>query len=191
MTQCETKEILLWRIPSHIGMRENERANSAAKSTLNPTPDKFKIPYTDLKSKIDKFLHAKWQQRRNNNIHNKLYQTKPTLEEWKSDFRKSKRDQVTLYRLRSGHTRLTLLSSNKNNNQCLICQTTYAVKHIFIEWRAFFLIRKWFFNVNSLSDLFENVNMDDILSFFVVLLFGFYDLSTFVGYLKPNPFLYK
>ena len=39
-----------------------ERADSAAKSALDLIPDYFKIPYTDLKPKIDRFLHTKWQQ---------------------------------------------------------------------------------------------------------------------------------
>ena len=34
-----------------------------------------------------------------------------------------------------------------------------------IEFRAFAVIRKWFFKVNSLTDLFENVKIDDVLSF--------------------------
>ena len=50
--------------------------------------------------------------------------------------------------------------------QCLTCQTTCTVKHILIECRAFAVIRKQFFKVNSLTDLFENVKIDDVLSFF-------------------------
>ena len=49
--------------------------------------------------------------------------------------------------------------------QCLTCQTTCMVKHIFMECRAFTVIRKRFFKVNNLTDLFENIKIDDILSF--------------------------
>ena len=45
--------------PSHIGVRGNERADSAAKSALDLTPDKPRIPYADLKPTINKFLHTK------------------------------------------------------------------------------------------------------------------------------------
>ena len=48
--------------------------------------------------------------------------------------------------------------------QCLTCQTTCTVKHILMECRAFGFIRKRFFKVNNLTDLFENVKIDDILS---------------------------
>ena len=39
------------------------------------------------------------------------------------------------------------------------------VKHILIDCRAFAVVRKRFFKVNRLTDLFENVKIDEILSF--------------------------
>ena len=42
MLNC--KEIIMCWIPSHIGVRGNERANSAVKSALDMTPNKSKIP---------------------------------------------------------------------------------------------------------------------------------------------------
>ena len=47
----------------------------------------------------------------------------------------------------------------------LTCQTTCTVKHILIECRAFAVIRKRFFKVNSLTELFGNIKIDDVLSF--------------------------
>ena len=49
----------------------------------------------------------------------------------------------------------------KQQPQCLICQTPCIVKPILVVCRAFSFIRKWFFKVNSLNYSFENVNMDD------------------------------
>ena len=54
------KEIIKCWIPSHIGVRGNERADLATKSALDLTSDKSRIPYTDLKPTISKFIHTKW-----------------------------------------------------------------------------------------------------------------------------------
>ena len=162
------KEIFICWTQSYIGVRGNERADSAAKSAFYLTPDKSRIPYTDLKPTINKFLHTKWQQQWSNNIHNKLFQIQPTLGEWKPASRKSGREQVVISRLWIGHTRLThsFILKHEPQPQCLTCQTTCTVKHILIECRAFAVIRKRFFEVNNLNDLFQNVKIDDILSFF-------------------------
>ena len=45
------------------------------------------------------------------------------------------------------------------------------------------------------KNLFKQMTVDEIYDksgqFMFVYLFGFYGISTFVGYLMPNPFLYK
>ena len=148
---------------SHIKVRGNERA--AAKSALDLTPDNFSILYTDLKLKINKFLDTKWQQHWNESTYNKLFQIQPTLGEWGPSFRKSRQEQVIISRLHIGHTRLTHSFIQEQQPQCLTCQTPCTVKHIFIECWVFTLIRKQFFEVNSLIDLFENVKIADILFF--------------------------
>ena len=69
----KTKEIELCWIPSQIGIKGNDQANSAAKIAWKMPIDKsFKIPYTDLKIEIKNFTPKKWQLRWNNNPHNKL-----------------------------------------------------------------------------------------------------------------------
>ena len=66
-----SEEVLICWIPNQIKVRGNERTDSVAKSALDLAPDKFDISYTDLKPKIRRFLHRKWQQCWNNNILNK------------------------------------------------------------------------------------------------------------------------
>ena len=145
----------------------NERADSGAKSALDLSPKAIFIPYADLKPIISKFLHKKLQQRCDMNINNKLFQIQPTLGEWRPAFRASRREQVVISQLCIGHTRLThaFILKQEPQPQCLTCQTTCTVKHILIECRAFAVIRKRFFKVTSLTELFVNIKIDDVLSF--------------------------
>ena len=69
--------------------------------------------------------------------------------------------------LHIGHTRLThsFILKQEQQPQCASCQTPCTVKHFLVECKAFALIRKRFFNTNNMKDIFEKVNMDDVLSF--------------------------
>ena len=84
------KEIIMSWIPSHIRVSRNERADSAAKSALDLSPDNISIPYIDLKSQINKFFLTKCQRHWNNKINNKLFQIKPTLERMETSLQKIK-----------------------------------------------------------------------------------------------------
>ena len=135
------------------------------------------------------FRSREWQQQWSNNIHNKLFQIQPTLGEWRPASRKSRREQVVISRLRIGHTRIThsFILKQESQPQCSTCQTTCTVKHILIECRTFAVIRKRFFKVNNLTDLFENVKIDDIPSFLRET--ELYDNLKLVNLLKTNEIL--
>ena len=129
------------------------------------TPNKSRFPYTDLKPTINKFLHTKWQQRRNNNIHNKLFQIKPTLGEWGTSIEKiKKRTSYIAIANWSYKTNSLFIRKQEPQPQCLTCRATFTVKHILIECGAFAVIWKRFFKVNSKTDPFENVKIVDVLS---------------------------
>ena len=55
LPSTSNKEIVFCWISSHIGVRGNHRADAAAISAL----DKYNIPYTDLKPKMNNFLHKR------------------------------------------------------------------------------------------------------------------------------------
>ena len=57
---------------------------------------------------------------------------------------------------------LTISYWNRNNNHHVWPCT---VKHVLIEFKAFALIRKQFFKMNLLRDLFDKAKMNDVLSF--------------------------
>ena len=48
---------------------------------------------------------------------------------------------------------------------CDTCQTLCTIKHILLECKVFNDTRKHYFHANTTKDLFENVHMDNVLSF--------------------------
>ena len=79
---------------------------------------------------------------------------------------RSRKEQVILSQLRIGHTRLThsYILKQEQQPQCGTYQTPLTVKHLFMECRFFAHIRNRYFKANNMKHLFENVNMEDILS---------------------------
>ena len=149
------KEIIMCWIPGYIGVNGNERADSAAKSALDLSPDNTSIPYTDLKPQINRFFVTKWQQCWNDSINNKPFQIKPALGEWKFGrlaFRKSRMEQVIISRLRIGHTRLThsFILEQEQPPQCLTCQTPYTIKHILMECGVLATARERHFKADNI-----------------------------------------
>ena len=150
------------------------------------------MSFSYLKFPVIRFLHRKWQQQWSNNIHNKFFQIQSTLGEWRLASRKSRREQVVISRLKIGHTRLThsFILKQEPQPQCSTCQPTFMVKHILIECRAFAVIRKLFFKVNSLTNLFGNVKVDNALSFLrETALYKKYDELKLVNLVQKNKIL--
>ena len=76
------KEIIFCWIPSHIGIPGNDRVDSEAKKALKDSIAPTKIPYTDYKLVVNKIIFKKWQDHWDTHTNNKLYNIKPTIEEW-------------------------------------------------------------------------------------------------------------
>ena len=71
-------------MPSHIGVHGNERvADKTARKALLADIYNTKIPYTDLKSIINKFIVDKWQKSWDDQILNKLWQVTEEIEKKK------------------------------------------------------------------------------------------------------------
>ena len=101
------KEIALCWIPSHIGIQGNETVDKQAKTSLSLEPTSFKIPFSNFKPSINKYILEERQTSWNNSIGNNLLYIKPTIGEYQSVVRNIRREEVVLARLRLGHTRVT------------------------------------------------------------------------------------
>ena len=154
-------------LPSHVGISGNERADAAAKSALSLSIADIKIPYTDLKQRINSHLVNKWQIEWNNVPFNKLQPIKKTLGETKFKDIVKRRDELVLHRVRVGHTYLThrFLLKGEDQPECIPCQSPLTVEHILLHCIDFSLIRQKYFNVTTLNELFHSISPFMIVNF--------------------------
>ena len=97
-------EIVLCWIPSHIGIQGSEMVDKQAKTSLSLEPTSFKIPFSNFKPSINKYILDQWQTSWNDSIGNKLLEIKTTICEHQSVVRNLRKEEVVLARLRLGHT---------------------------------------------------------------------------------------
>ena len=160
------KHIIFCWLPSHVGIRGNEKADKAAKSALSLQPSNLKLPYTDFKPAINKYLLNKWQLVWNTAVDNKLHSIKSTLSEWRPAFR-ADRKEVVLTRLRIGHSFIThsYLLKGEEQPTCVPCDTPFTIKHILLHCVDFQNSRDKYFKVNTLKELFETIEIPKIFNF--------------------------
>ena len=77
-----------------------------AKTSLSLQPTSFKIPFSNFKPSINKFILEEWQTSWNNSIGNKLLDIKPTIGEYQSIVGNIRKEAV-LSRLCLGHRMVT------------------------------------------------------------------------------------
>ena len=162
----KTKEIIFCWLPSHVGIKGNEAAGVKAKASLDLEISNFKLPCTDFKPFINRYVLSKWQLSWDRATFNKLHEIKPVLGK-NTIYRSLRREEVVLTRLRIGHTRLTHSYLLKREDQpfCISCNEPFTVKHFLIDCIEFSHVRRKFFQTNDLRYLFENVPADNILVF--------------------------
>ena len=86
----------------------NERADkSGEKKALQTRISNTKIPYTDLKPLINKFIIKKWQKSWDDQTKKKLHHIQDTIGEWPAGYWRNRKEEVIISRLCIGHTHIT------------------------------------------------------------------------------------
>ena len=73
------RDIVLCWIPSHIAILGNEMVDQQAKPSLLLEPTSFKIPFSNFKPSINKYVLDQWQTSWNNSIGNELLEINQQL----------------------------------------------------------------------------------------------------------------
>ncbi len=90
------KDIIFCWLPSHTGIKGNDRADSAAKTALELPTSNFPVCYHDFKSSINSFISDTMQTRWDLLTDNKLHAVKPTLGEWTPGYRRVRGMKLSL-----------------------------------------------------------------------------------------------
>ena len=81
---------------------QQAKSSLSLESTLSS-----KIPFSNFKPSINKYILEEWPISRNNSIGNKFPDIKPSICEYQSVVRNIRKEEVFLALLRLGHTRVT------------------------------------------------------------------------------------
>ena len=168
-TNCSIDLSFLW-IPSHIGIKGNEKVDNLAKKglSLRHFCDE-KLPHSDYKPLIKPYIQNKWQsywdEQLDKNL--KLKEIQPSVGTWKFSSRKSRREEIILARLRIGHTHFThsFIRKGEPPPECITCGCQFTVKHILLECEDYSHFRNNYFSETNMKDLFENTSPDNIIGF--------------------------
>ena len=166
---CERADIVFCWLPSHVGISGNEEADKAAKDALSLDVLPFKVPFTDFKPLINNFIKNVWQQSWSDpaNQNNKLFAIKPSLCEWLPGLRTNRREEIILARLRIGHSHIThsYLLKGEEEPQCILCNAPLSINHILVDCVDLAPTRQRYFQVDSLTTLFDTVKFESVFGF--------------------------
>ena len=161
------KKVVLALVPSHAGIKGNEKADELAKQALNFNVLDLKVHYTDLKVNVNSVFKQKWQAQWNACPDNKLFQINHTVGNFYVWTSLSRREEKVVTRARIGYTYFThsYLLKGEDMPWYIPCHCPDTVKHILLDCIDPHDTRiKYYKDVNNLKDLLYG-NIYNVLSY--------------------------
>jgi hypothetical protein len=145
-------------VPSHIGIAGNTAVDAVARAGVSLPISNAEIPHTDFKPLISSPVKNCWQLCWNSDTNNKLFKKQPVIKSFIVN-RLPRRDEILIHRLRVGHTYLphSYLLRRETPPECDFCYVRLTVKHLLLSRCKYNPVRRKFYNLNSLQELFERV----------------------------------
>ena len=162
------KDVIFTWVPSHVGIKGNEKVDHLAREALDRNISFLvKIPHTDIKVEVNKYIKKQWQQLWDTFPDNKYYKIYPKVGENNVINILPRREEIVLARAKIGHTYFThsYLLKGEQPPFCISCNTPNSVNHILIQCVEFSHIRNNHFNVPDLQTLFNTVLPSKIISY--------------------------
>jgi len=162
-----TQKIIFCWIPSHVGIKGNEAADQAAKAALSLPICNATIPASDLRPSITKLVTEAWQKIWDSKTNNKLHAIQPRVNQHQNNPRTSRRNEITISRLRIGHTRITHshLLEGGPPPICIPCNQPLTVQHILIDCIDFQNSRTKHYTSTNIKELLSTSQPSPILNF--------------------------
>ena len=142
--------------------------DSLAKQALQNDQAQYLFPYSDLKPIVNTYIKQRWQNEWNSEPENKLYQTRPVLDDNEHlTAVTTRKEETVLSRLHTGHSYLTQIHLLKGEDPpfCIACNEVMTIKHLLLDCADLIDVRENYFTVNSLKDLFCTVPPQAVFGF--------------------------
>ena len=158
--------VFIW-VPGHVGIRGNSAADSAGKDALDGDISVELIPFSDLKSRTNKYILELWQSEWDEFPENKLYKIFPILKECIVCPQRNRKEETVMARLHIGHSFIThsFLLKGEEPPVCIGCDKRLTVEHILLTCSDFIDIRESHFTAKSLRMLFQDILPEKIFNF--------------------------
>ena len=146
------KEIVFVWVPGHVGIRGNSAADTAAKDALVGDTSVELIPFSDLKSRANKYIYKLWQSEWDELPGNKLHEIFPVLKQCVVCSRTNRKEETVIARLRIGQSFIThsFLLKSKEPPVRISCDELLTIEHILLTCSGFIEIRQSHFTAQSL-----------------------------------------